>query len=53
MHWISVADPGYEIRDPVLFYPPGSGIRIGDEFFTDPGSGMSYHFDFKDFFLKP
>jgi hypothetical protein len=26
------------IRDPVLFVPPRSGIRIRDEFFPDPGS---------------
>jgi hypothetical protein len=31
-------DPGSEIRDSVLFYPSGSGIRIRDEFFPDPGS---------------
>jgi hypothetical protein len=37
----SVADPDFMIRDPVLFYP------------LDPGSGMSYIFYFKDFFLKP
>jgi hypothetical protein len=33
--WYSVADP-----DPGsgAFLPPGSGIRIRDEFFPDPGS---------------
>jgi hypothetical protein len=41
----SVADPDTEskIRDPMLFRP----LDLGS------GSGMSYLFDFKDFFLKP
>jgi hypothetical protein len=54
---VQYCESGSDIRDrgSGAFLPPGSGIRILDEFFPDPGSGsvMSYLFDFKVFFPEP